>query len=144
VDHRDKAVACFKETFNCAQSVLAAYCEELGLDKGTALKIATGFGGGMGSMGEVCGAVTGAFMVISLKYGRTKADDLPAKEKTAALVQEFTRRFKEKNRTISCRQLLGCDLTAPSGKKEAQEKGLYKTLCAPLVADAAEILEDIL
>jgi C_GCAxxG_C_C family probable redox protein len=83
-------------------------------------------------------------MVIGLKYGRTKAEDQQAKAKTASLVVEFARRFKEKHQSIGCRQLLGCDISTPEGKKEAQEKGLYKTCCVTLVADAAEILEQIL
>jgi C_GCAxxG_C_C family probable redox protein len=85
---------CFAEGFNCAQSVFSPFCEDLGLDKKTALKISSGFGGGMAHMNETCGAVTGAFMALGLKYGRFIANDIDAKAKTNGLVHEFAKEFK--------------------------------------------------
>ena len=76
----EKAVEFFNNGYNCAQSVFCTYCEELGISKESAAKIAGGFGGGMGRLQEVCGAVTGAFMVLSLKYGSIK-NDIVSKEK---------------------------------------------------------------
>jgi C_GCAxxG_C_C family probable redox protein len=140
----EQAVACYKEGFSCAPAVFSAYASEFGLDIETALKIATGFGGGMGRMGETCGAVTGAFMVIGLKYGKIKAEDNQAKEKTYELVREFAKRFKARNGTILCRELLGYDLSTPEGMKLAREKGVTATLCPKLVQSAAEILEEML
>ena len=140
-----QSVSCFKEGFNCAQAVFSAFAVEMGMDRDTALKVAQGFGGGMGGqMGEVCGAVTGAFMVIGLKYGRTRVDDAQAKLKTYALVQEFARRFKERNGTILCRELLGCDLSTPEGQRTAIDKKVFSAVCPRFVQDAAEILEEIL
>ncbi|UCD85357.1 MAG: C_GCAxxG_C_C family protein, partial [Deltaproteobacteria bacterium] len=75
------AVSCFKEGFSCSQVLLSTYGTDFGLDRETALKVAGAFGGGMGRMGEVCGAVTGAFMVIGLKHGMVKGEDNKAKEK---------------------------------------------------------------
>jgi C_GCAxxG_C_C family probable redox protein len=76
------AVSCFSEGFSCSQAVLTAYSDLFNLDRKTALKISQPFGGGIAHQGETCGAVSAAFMVIGLKYGRTKAEDLEAREKT--------------------------------------------------------------
>jgi C_GCAxxG_C_C family probable redox protein len=98
----------------------------------------------MAQMGETCGAVTGAFMVIGLKYGRTRADDDEAKVKTYSLVKEFTEKFKARNGTIICRELLGCDIGTPEGNRVAKDKELFSTVCPGFVRDAVDILEKIL
>ena len=144
MDKIQNAVECFKEGFSCSQAVLSAFSEPLGLDRDIALKISQSFGGGMAHMGETCGAVTGAFMVIGLKHGRTCADDDLAKEKTYELVQEFVRRFNTKHGSIVCKELLGYDISKNDEVKEAQEKGLFDEFCPNLVQSAAEILEDLL
>ena len=145
MDKVKQSVSCFKEGFNCSQSVFSTFAVEMGMDRDTALKVSQAFGGGMGGkMGETCGAVTGAFMVIGLKYGRVRVDDDEAKRKTYALVQEFTRRFKARNGTIVCRELLGCDIGTPDGERIAKEAKLFSTLCPGFVRDAAEIVEEIL
>jgi len=144
LDKIQKAIECFKEGFSCSQAVLSAFCEPLGLNRDSALKISQSFGGGMAHMGETCGAVTGAFMVIGLKHGRTRADDDFAKEKTYKLVQEFVKRFHAKHGSIICRELLGYDLSKDDEVEEAQEKGLFDELCPKLIQSAAEILEDLL
>ena len=140
----EEAVACFKEGFICSQAVLSAYSAQLGLDRDTALKIADGFGGGMARMGETCGAVTGAFMVIGLKHGRTSVDDEKAHETTYHLVNEFVRRFKSRNKSVVCRELLGCDISTPDGLQRARQQDLFATVCPAYVRDAAEIIEEIL
>ena len=140
----EKAVACFKEGFACSQAVLATYADAFGMDRETALRVAGGFGGGMGGLGEVCGAVTGAFMVLGLKYGRTDPADKAAKEKTYAAVQKFANRFKDRHGSIICRDLIGCDLSTPAGVQAAREKGLFATVCVDMVRSAAEILEELL
>lgn len=140
----EKAKKIFSEGFNCAQAVFSTYAPGLGLDKEQALKIASGFGGGMARMGEVCGAVTGAFMVIGLKFGFLKAEENGAKEKTYDLINEFSGKFKELHGTIICRDLVGCDISNPEGRKKAADQGLFDELCPKLVYDAASILEEIL
>jgi len=107
------ALACFKEGFNCSQSILSVYGAEYGISRDMALKIACPFGAGIGRMAEVCGAVTGAFMVIGLKYGNTDAKNISAKGNTYQLVSKFADRFKARNGTINCGELLGCDLGTP-------------------------------
>lgn len=140
----NKAVDCFKSGFSCSQAVFSTYAEELGLDKNLALKVSGTFGGGMAGMAETCGAVTGAFMAIGLKYGKTKPEDEEAKRKAYALVKEFVKRFKTKNSSILCRELLGCDISTPDGMQEFKDKKYISTVCPKLVENAAEILEDIL
>ena len=144
MDRIERAVSCFKEGFSCSQALLSTYGEQLGLNREIALKVSGAFGGGMAHMGETCGAVTGAFMVIGLKHGKTKIEDKQAKEKTYSLVKEFVDRFKSRNGSIVCRELLGCDISTPEGMKLVKEKKLTTTLCPKFVQDAAEIIEQIL
>jgi C_GCAxxG_C_C family probable redox protein len=136
-----EAVSCFDEGFNCSQAILATYCEELGMDKKTALKVACGLGAGMGRLQETCGAVSGAYLLIGLKYGKYSKDDESAKEKTYALIQEFAKLFEERNKTTNCREILGIDLIH-SDKQIAVER--VRALCPKMVQDAAEIIEQIL
>ena len=124
--------------------MLSSFGEEFGLDRELGLKVAGAFGGGMARMGETCGAVTGALMVIGLKYGKTKAGDEGAREKTYESVGEFMKRFKSRHGSLLCRELLGYDLSNPEERTTASEKGLFTTLCPQFVKDTAEILEEIL
>jgi len=111
------------------------------VDNEMAYKIASGFGAGMGRLCETCGAVTGAFMVIGLQYGHSSHDDKDNKEKTYTLVQEFTRRFKERNQSIKCEDLLGTHLLTGDNEKAVMR---VKAICPKMVRDAAEILEQLL
>ncbi len=140
----DQAVACYKEGFSCAQAVLSAFGPQFGLDREMALRVAGAFGAGIARMGKTCGAVSGAFMVIGLKYGKTKADDDDARERTYAVVGEFMERFISRNGSIICKDLLGHDLSTPEGLLAVREKDLSHTLCPKFVRDAVEILEEIL
>jgi C_GCAxxG_C_C family probable redox protein len=144
VNKTNKAAALFKEGFNCCQAVLSSFALELGLDRTTALRVASSFGGGMAQMGEVCGAVTGALMVLGLKYGRTKAEDLEAKERNYERVGEFVKRFKALYGSILCGDILGADMSTPEGRLKIKEKNLVATLCPKFVETAARILEDLL
>jgi C_GCAxxG_C_C family probable redox protein len=130
--------------FNCAQSVFSTFCEQLGLDKETALKIACSFGGGMGHTGQTCGAVTGAFMLIGLKKGQFKADDKESKEKTYALVEEFAAKFKALHGSISCKDLLGYDMSIPEEFEKVRESGLTKIKCPQYIQSSIKLIEDIL
>lgn len=136
----DVASARFKKRYTCAQSVFSAFAERMGMDFETAVKVASGFGGGMGGA-PVCGAVVGAFMALGLKYGETAPEGF---KKTAPLVDEFAERFKAQHQSINCRDLLGCDLRTPEGRQTAQEKNLFATVCTGAVTDAATILNELL
>jgi C_GCAxxG_C_C family probable redox protein len=137
----EESVSLFNEGFSCSQAVFAAFVPELGLDKATALKIASSFGGGMAQMGEVCGAVTGALMVLGLQYGRTQADDIETKMRNYELVQEFFKKFKEHHSSIICKELLGLDMSIPEEKTLIHERKLTATECPKFVETAARILE---
>ena len=138
----EKAVANFAAGFNCSQAVFAAFSEQLDLSEEKALKVAAGFGGGM-RMAETCGALTGAFMAIGLKYGATEAKDQATKKKTYAVIEDITERFRKRNSFVICRELLSCDISTPEGMKTASEKELIKKACPKMVKDAAELLEEI-
>ena len=144
MNNPERAVALFKEGFNCSQAVLAAYCEQFEFKQELALRVAGAFGGGMGRMGETCGAVTGAIMVVGLKFGSTTAVDLKARENAYAVVREFVHRFKGRNVSVLCRDLLDCDISTPEGMKRAKEEGIIKQSCPKFVKDAAEILDQLI
>ena len=132
---------------NCAQAVFAAFADVMDMEKDTALKLSSSFGGGMGRMREVCGAVSGMFMVAGYLYGTTDKDGEKEKAEHYALIQEMARRFKEKNNTIICRELLGnlkaASSTSPTPDKRCPE--YYTTRpCLKFVLDAVEIMEEII
>lgn len=128
----------FRKGYMCSQAVFAAFSETLGLEKEMALKIANGFGGGIARKQEVCGAVSGAVMLIGLKYGKVLADDNISHEKTYRTIENFFREFIERNKSINCYEILGCDLPT------AKERGLFSTVCLKCVRDSAEIIENLL
>jgi len=138
----ENAVEQFDKGFNCSQAVLSSYCEQFGLDEKTALKIATGFGGGMHIDGT-CGAVTGAFMVLGLKYGNTSAEDQVTKENVYVKVIKFSKRFNDEHGSTQCHELLGCDISTREGLEIARQKGVFSVICPKLVKHAAEILEEM-
>ena len=142
--HADSAEALFSQGFACSQAIFSAYATEYGLNNDTALKVSSGFGGGMGRMAQTCGAVTGAYMVIGLKYGAVSGQDQEAKLKTYRLVREFAERFKAKNGSLVCRDLLGCDISTPEGAEEMKRKGLHGSVCMKLVHDACDLLDEML
>jgi C_GCAxxG_C_C family probable redox protein len=129
---------------NCAQAVAACFAEDLGADRALVLRLATGFGGGMGRTGGTCGALTGAFMALGIAFGMTEPGDQAAKERTYALVAEASRRFRERTGALTCRDLLGLDLGKPEDLQAAKDRGVFKTQCAGYVKTAAGIVEELL
>ena len=129
MDRKQITINNFKK-LNCAQSVFLTFAEDVGIDKKTALKMSACFGGGM-KCGEVCGAVTGALMVLGMKYGSGDENDIESKRLTGQKATEFIKRFKEKNETLLCREIL----------KNGAHGG---TSCEKAITDATEILEDML
>lgn len=144
MDHSKKAVRLFKSGYNCSQAVLGAYAEELGLDLDTALKISSSFGGGMGRMREVCGALTGAFMVIGMLNGGYDAKDNKSKSELYTSIQELADEFKQQNGSIICRELLGLSQKgADSPVPELRTDGYYKKRpCVELVELVAKNLDE--
>ena len=140
----DESVATFSKGFNCAQAVLSAFNKELGLDDQAAARIASGFGGGIGHMAETCGAVTGAIMVIGLKKGMSIQDSpFKSNQLVYAAVDPFVKEFVKRNKSVKCRDLLGCDISDHATLLKARKDGLFQTLCPRFVNDAVEIVESI-
>ncbi len=139
-EQAEAAVSVFLSDFNCSQGVFSAFAEQFGLDKKLALRLASPFGGGLARQGEVCGAVSGALLVLGLARG---TDTPRSKEEIYRLSQELLRTFKEKHGSILCRELIGCDMSTPEGHQAAAEKGVFRSLCPMLVRDAADIVEEL-
>lgn len=140
VNKSEKAKELFKNGYNCSQAVLGVFCEELGLDFETAIKISSSFGGGMGRMREVCGTVSGMFMAAGLAF--SKKDN---KAEQYKIVQELAKRFKAKNGSIICRELLeGIESSTSPIPSERTESYYKKRPCVELVGDAVEIFEQYL
>ena len=137
----EKAVSFFKEGFNCAESVLMAIQDYLGLEQNP--KLATGFGAGIGRKGSVCGAVTGAILAINLKYGRERLEEDAIKEKAFSKSLEFYKKFEEKMGSAICYDIIKCDLTTEEGQKKFKENNLLEEKCFKCVETAADILLDI-
>ena len=137
----EQAVALFTGGMACSQAILATYGPLFGFDRDEAIRIARGFGGGMGRLSETCGAVTGAFMAISLKFDGT---DKQTKEDNYAMIQEFARRFKSKHHSLNCTQLLDCDLGKPEDQAKFRELGRMQSHCICYVREAAQHLEELL
>lgn len=144
-EHGLTAEKYFYEGFNCAQSVLLAFEDLTGLDKQTAAVLASSFGGGLGRMREVCGAVSGAAMVLGLVKGYSDPTDRKAKTEHYKLIQDFCARFKEKNGSIVCRELLSGVNTAEGGVPEKRTGEYYKKRpCPTLVREAAELVDEMI
>jgi len=133
----------FENGYNCAQSVFFASLDKNQISEDAALKIATGFGAGMGRMQEVCGAVSGAIMAIGLKYGRGKNEDKNVSEAMYEKTRDLINSFEETHGSIICRELLeGCDLRTREGQKEFVDKDLFNKTCIKCVETAVKILKD--
>ena len=139
----DKALDLFSRNFNCSQAVFTAFAPDFGVDEELALKIATSFGGGARN-GEICGAVSGALMVLGLKYGHFISDNSEQKSRAYDIAVEYTKRFKELNGSIVCRDLLGYDLSVPEEMACIKEKNLFSDICPRMVKCAVEVLESVL
>ena len=139
----EEAKALFKSGANCAQSVVGAYAKECGLDFDRAMQLASSFGAGMGRLREVCGAVSGMFMVIGLKEGYCDLKSKAAKDKHYERVQALAAEFKSKTGSLICRELLGLSRGADSPVSEERTADYYKRRpCTEIVGLAAQILED--
>lgn len=107
--YEETAKSLFMQGYNCSQSVVAAFCDVLEMDRRQAIRMASAFGGGMGRMREVCGCVSGMFMVLGYLYGYDDPAVYECKKELYARVQELAAQFKKENGSIVCRELLGID-----------------------------------
>lgn len=128
---------------DCGQVVISHYADKLGISFDEANRIASAFGGGSG-IGETCGAVIGAMLVIGMKYGHSGPDDMENREVLMSVRAAFTEKWKERHGSCTCRDLLGDDISDPEGLARILEAGTMLDLCPELVLDSISILDDIL
>lgn len=143
MNHTDKAQEYFSNNFNCSQAVFTTFATEMGIDEELALKIATQFGGGA-RKGEMCGAVSGALMVLGLKYGHSNSENAEEKARAYQISEEFMNRFIQKNDTVVCRELLGYDISKQEDMEKIKELNLFKTTCPEMIRCATEIVDEMI
>lgn len=145
MDHAKEAERLFLEGYNCAQAVFCAFCDKTGLTVGQAARLSSSFGGGMGRLREVCGTVSGALLALGMLCGYSDPADPEAKAKHYRLVQEYARRFREKNGTIICRELLKDVPVTLGDTPEPRTPEFYaRRPCLRLAGEAAAILDEML
>ncbi len=138
----EKAVELFHTGYNCAQSVFCAFCEDFGMDFETGLKLSSSFGGGMGRLREVCGAVSAMFMIAGLKFGYTEPNNDTIKQAHYERIQKLAAEFEEKHKTIICREILGLPKGKDSPVPSKRTEEYYASRpCEKCIADAARIIE---
>ena len=137
----EKAVALFKEGYNCSQSVVAAFADRYGFTREQALRMSASFGGGIGRMRETCGAACGLFMLAGLETGAVDGADREGKAANYALVQQLAEEFKKRNGAVKCAELLGMSKKEPVvSTPEARTPQYYaKRPCVKMVEEAARI-----
>jgi C_GCAxxG_C_C family probable redox protein len=137
----DKAKELFEGGCNCCQAVFCAFLEETNLTEDEALRLSAGFGGGLGRMREVCGAVSGMSMIAGFLSPSPSNNDPEAKRRNYALVQHLAEEFRSQNGSIVCRTLLGLECSKESPEPSPRTEEYYKKRpCAELVGDAARII----
>ena len=142
---KEKAMQSFLDGYNCAQCMMLAFEDMLTIDIDTALKVASPFGGGMGRLREVCGSVSGMFMVLGFIKGYHEPGNYEGKKELYEHVQELARRYEEANGSIICRDLLGLNVKKEEATPEKRTEEYYKKRpCAEKIGSAAEILEQYL
>lgn len=145
LSHKEKAMKLFEEGYNCCQSVVGAFAEETGLPLESVMKMASSFGGGMGRLREVCGAVSGMFFIVGIELGYSDPKDYQGKKEHYERIQKIAERFRTENGSIVCRELLGLKPGPDKPVPEMRTEEYYKKRpCKELIGFAAEILEQAL
>ena len=140
MNHPDLAAQLFLDGYNCAQAVLIAFGDVTGLDEKTSARMISAFGGGMGRLREVCGAVSGMFTVVSLLYGYDSPTDNTGKKETYQLVQQLAEQFRQRCGSIVCREILKNPPSDPV-PSERTERYYASRPCVRMVYNAADILD---
>ncbi len=141
-DHSEKAAELFLKGCNCSQAVFVSFAEDCGINEKQAMLLSSSFGGGMGRLREVCGAVSGMFMVAGLLKGYTTDDDKKKKDEHYALIQQLAGEFKAEHNTYICKELLGNSGKSTYPVSDPRTAEYYKTRpCIRFVITAAEILD---
>ena len=139
---KEKIAELFMKGIDCSQVVVAAFAEELGISQEKAYKMAAGFGGGMG-IGETCGAVVGAMIVLGLKFGHYDTEHMEQKDIMNAKRAEFLTKFQEKYGVCNCKGLLKHDIADPEDMQKILDEGLLFEFCPEVVKDTIDILNEV-
>ena len=143
MNRSEQAKELFLSGYNCAQSVVLSFADDLKFSKELAQKMAAGFGGGMGKTQETCGAVSGAIMVLGLLKGEEVNNNDELKASAYGAVKDLTRDFVAEYKSTKCRDLIGCDLNTPEGEAKFKDENMMVTICADCVKKAVEIVENL-
>ncbi len=144
MDLKETAVERFQQGYCCSQAVFSTLAGKRGLDTDLSFRIAAGFGGGLARSAQTCGCVTGAMMAIGLSQRSVSPEDNRSeREETYAACQRFMRAFEDRNGSLICRDLLGCDISTPEGLAETREKALFQSRCVKLIGDAVELADGL-
>lgn len=143
MNRSENAEDLFLSGYNCAQSVVLSFADDLKFSKELAQKMAAGFGGGMGKQQETCGAVTGAIMVLGLLKGEEVNNNDELKASAYGAVKDLTRDFVAVYKTTQCRELIGCDLNTPEGSAKFKEEKIMENVCSGCVKKAVQIVESL-
>lgn len=135
----EEAVKRFLEGYNCAQSVLLTMCEHWNCTSELVPKVATGFGGGIGRCGSVCGALTGGVMTIGIKYG-TNQPSSKRRPSCYRLARKLYRQFEQRHQSTLCRELIKCDLSDPDQLEKARNAKVFEEKCSDFIRTVVEIL----
>ena len=139
----EKALIYFSDQYNCSQSVFSAYSERFGISEDDAIRIATGFGAGFGREQEVCGAISGAVMVLGCRY--FDENDVPgSKEIIYSKTNELLTKFKELNKTIYCSDLTGIDFKKDINREEFKKQDIQEKVCKKCIVDVCRLLEEMI
>ena len=140
----NKAVNTFEKGYNCSQSVLSTYAKDFNIDTEAALRLAAPFGGGIARLGNTCGAVSGALMVLGLSVKIDQDNIKVSKDEAYLLALEFITKFEDHFGSTFCKELLKCDIGTPEGYKLALETGIFSAQCAEFVRVSAEIVWELI
>ncbi|HUU56809.1 MAG TPA: C-GCAxxG-C-C family protein [bacterium] len=137
-----RAVTLFNRDYNCAEAVTVAVGSYFEPEQRCFPRVATCFGGGVGRRGEICGALAGAVMVVGFLKGRRPGEGPEAKERAYQLAEQVVEAFRHRFGNVSCRALIGIDLSGPNGQETYRRKDVHKIFCAEYVAEAARLAHD--
>ena len=144
MERSEQAKDLFLSGYNCAQSVLLSFADDLKFSKELAQKMAAGFGGGMGKLQKTCGAVTGSFMALGIYNSQKHFENIEARNATNEMIQKFTVDFKAMHGSLDCKALLDCDFTTDEGEKQFKDMDLKKNVCSKCLADSVKLIEGLI
>lgn len=141
MNHSKRAGNLFSTKLNCAQSVLAVYGPEYGIEEKLSFKLMEAFGGGIAHKGNLCGAIIGGLAVLGLKYGRDDITDIEKRNRTDQLAKDLMRKFEEKFQSINCMDLINYDISTPEKLEEARNRNIFKN-CRNYVKTVIKLIEE--